>query len=361
MNLHASPEEIRPEIIYQDTRVSIRVRPLAGTTTIHLLKDAVYGTSGPRYRQRSQEEKLPHLTGPRFFELYTGSAQVATYCLSERMVRTPAGEIPGFYGRYLAVHPEHGGKGYGNLLKQQAVAYTERQLGAQPHVFYSYVEAANGRSMRISARNDFADRFTLEALLFSRLYPKPDSRAHRLSPAQIPALQQMLNAHYGDHTLVTLDQIGYGGNYFVLREGEEIIAGVQANPVRWQICSMPGLSGKLIMHLFPRWGLTRRLVNPADYRFAALEGFYVKAGREPELIPLLEAVLAHLRLTSAMAVLDQRSPYARLLKQSGNLGIMNALKKPIYTKVMVKATHCDLLAISGNPPRPAYTSAFDYS
>jgi RimJ/RimL family protein N-acetyltransferase len=63
--------------------------------------------------------------------------------------------VTGFYGRYLSVHPDHGGKGYGRLLKREAVAYVAERT-PQPHVFYSYIEEANGRSMRLSTGEGFS-------------------------------------------------------------------------------------------------------------------------------------------------------------------------------------------------------------
>jgi hypothetical protein len=124
---------------------------------------------------------------------------------------------------------------------------------------------------------------------------------------------------------------------------------------------MPGLAGKLVMHVAPRLPVLRRLVNPDRYAFAALEALYVQPGREAALLPLLEGVLAELGYTSALLMADVHAPVAQWLKHSGRLGIMNALKKNIFTKVMAKANGLALDQVKAFPAQPVYTSAFDYT
>lgn len=100
----------------------------------------------------------------------------------------------------------------------------------------------------------------------------------RLPAARYPEVRQLMESAYGPYTLVQFDRLFYGGNYFVLEAGGEIVAGVQANPVRWRLVSMPGLSGKLIMHVVPHLPVMGRLIQPDRYAFAALEALYVRPG-----------------------------------------------------------------------------------
>lgn len=58
---------------------------------------------------------------------------------------------------------------------------------------------------------------------------------------------------------------------------------------------------------------------------------------------------------------DVHDPVAQGLKRSGRLGIMNALKKNIFTKVMAKANGLPPEAVKSFPAQPVYTSAFDYT
>lgn len=335
--------------------LQLTVSPVASAAAVALLQQTTYGTHGPQYRHTGQAEKVARITGPHFFELWRGEELAGTYCLSRRLVPTPAGAVPGYYGRYLAVAAAHQGHGYGHLLKQEAVRYIERtEVG--PHLFYSYVEGANVRSLRISAQTGFHALAQLEALAFGRLYPKLDPRFSQLSAAEQPAMRARLTAAYQGHALVQFDHLFDDGNYFVLRENGEIIAGVQANPVRWRIVAMPGISGKFMLRVLPHVPVLKRLINPARHEFAALEALYVQPGREPALLALLESVLAHFGYTSALVMLDTTSPLHGYLKNSGKLGLLQALKQPTYSQVLVK-----LDGLPQAPAPPLYASSFDYT
>ncbi|OUJ73645.1 GNAT family N-acetyltransferase [Hymenobacter crusticola] len=350
----------QPTCIYSKQQLSITVSPTASSAAVTLLQNTTYGTNGPKYSHTGQQKKVNHITGPYFFELRVGEEVVGMYCLSERVVQMPVGKVTGFYGRYLAIAPAHSGKGYGSLLKTEAVRYIERTTPA-PHVFYSYIEEANARSMQISVKEGFTSLAQLEALVFGRLYPKQDPRVERLPINDRNALLALLTTAYQSYSFVQFNHVYAGQNYFVLRENGEIIAGVQANPVVWRIVDMPGISGKIMLNMLPHLPILKRIINPKEYAFAALEAVYTKPGREQELFPLLESVLAHFQITSALLLLDVNAPLRQLLKSSGKLGILNSLKKNIYTEVMVKLNGLRLEEVKQSPDQPLYTSAFDYT
>jgi RimJ/RimL family protein N-acetyltransferase len=350
------------EIIFADSAPTLRlnISRTASPAGVALLQRTIYGTHGPQYSHTGQAEKVARVTGPYFFDLWAGLELVGTYCLSERVVRTPAGPVAGYYGRYLAVADAHRGRGYGHRLKQAAVRYIERTR-PQPQVFYSYIEEANVRSLKISAEAGFQPLAQLEALAFGRLYPRCDARFGQLAAAELPAMQATLAAAYAGHSLVQFDHLYDQQHYFVLREKGEIIAGVQANPVRWRIVAMPGLSGQLLLHVLPHVPVLRRLINPANHTFAALEALYVQPGREPELLVLLESVLAHFSYTSALVMLDTTSPLHTYLKSSGKLGLLQAIKQPTYSQVLAKLNGLSLGQLKQAPTQPLYASAFDYT
>jgi len=350
------------QLVFTDAARDLRltVGPVASPQGVALLRQTIYGTHGPQYSHTGQAEKVAQVEGPSFFDLWQGEALVGTYCLSERQVHTPAGAVPGYYGRYLAVAAAHRGHGYGHLLKQEAVRYIERTRPA-PQLFYSYVEGANARSLQISAKAGFRPLAQLEALAFGRLYPRRDLRCSQLPAAEQPAMRARLAAAYQAHLLVQFDHLFDQGNYFVLRENGEIIAGVQAHPVRWRIEAMPGLSGQILLRVLPHVPILKRLINPANHQFTALEALYVQPGREPELLVLLESVVAHFGYTSALMMLDTNSPLHRYLKGSGKLGLLQAIKKPTYSHVLGKLNGLALAQVKPAPTQPLYASAFDYT
>jgi hypothetical protein len=116
-----------------------------------------------------------------------------------------------------------------------------------------------------------------------------------------------------------------------------------------------------MLNVLPHIPILKRIINPKQYAFAALEAVYTKPGREQELFPLLESVLAHFQVTSALIMLDVNAPLSRQLKKSGQLGILNSLKKSIHTQVMVKLNGLEKQDVKQSPQQPLYTSAFDYT
>jgi hypothetical protein len=325
-----------------------------------LLQKTTYGTNGPRYSHAGHEKKILRIVGPYFFELRQGQELLGMYCLSERLIQMPVGRVTGFYGRYLAIGPAHSGQGYGTLLKQEAIRYID-DIKPEPHVFYSYIEASNEASVKISAREGFTTLAQLEALVFGRLYPKQDPRVSRLPVTELSSLLALLKTAYQQYSFVQFNHVYAGQNYFVLRENGEIIAGVQANPALWRIVEMPKLSGKIMLIVLPHVPVLKRIINPKEYAFAALEAVYTKPGREQELFPLLESVLAHFQITSTLIMLDVNAPLSQQLKKSGKLGILNSLKKSIYSQVMVKLKGLREQDVKQSPQQPLYTSAFDYT
>lgn len=348
------------EHIYTKGDVSITVSNTYSIEALTLLKKTIYGTSGPKYQHTGQENKIKSITSPYFFDLKENQKIVGTYCLSGRIVKIGSGNIDSFYGRYFAVNPASSGKGYGSLLITASNKYIESTV-KQPFLFYAYVEESNGRSMRIFNKESSTSIGLLEAIVFSRLYPKQDSKFVQLQDNEQSTLLSLLNDTYKDYSLVNFDHVFYKQNYFVLKENGEIIAGVQANPVLWRIVDMPGLSGKFILNILPFIPVLSRLINPHSYRFVALEAIYVKSGHEEELQTLIESVLHHFSVTSALLLLDINSPIYKMLKESGKLGIMNSLKKRIHTHVMAKANGVAINQIKQFPEQPIYTSAFDYT
>ena len=330
---------------------------MGGSSAEALLKRTVYGTNGVRYRHTGQEQKVSQLHNPRFFELVQDGQLIGLYCLDERQIQAGINPIKAFYGRYLAVDDQHKGKGYGRLLKKEAIQYVEKHV-AKPFVFYSYIEEKNTRSVAISAGEGFRSVAILKTFIFRRYSPRINPRFRQLALSQIPEICRLLERTYAKYTFRTFAHIGYQTNYFVLQEGDEIIAGIQANPVCWQFLNMPGLGGWAMMHLLPALSITRRFFNPANYAFVVLEGLYLKKGAENRLYALLESILAHFGLHSALWQIDTKDPHLPLLTDP-QAGALSGFQKDVRTHAMVKAMgiHEDQLALN----LPQYISCFDFA
>jgi RimJ/RimL family protein N-acetyltransferase len=345
-------------IVYEQDSLTIAATTQPDPVCIGLLQRADYGTNGIRYRQTGQEVKIHDLEKPMFFQLYERHELIGMYCLDERtLVMTETDAVTGFYGRYLAVEKQYAGRGYGHALKRQAIRYASATT-PKPHLFYSYIEAKNTRSLRISEREGFASVSMLATYIFRRYAPKRDNRFARLDKAELAGMSAKLSSYYIQHSYRTFAGIGYQDNYFVLEERGEIVAGIQANPVRWQFAQMPGIGGWITMNLLPQLSATKRFFNPENYSFLALEGLYLNAPRADLLFALLESVLAHFGMHSALWLLDQKDPANQLLGQTG-AGWLSGYQQNVTTHVMAKAV--DVPPAVYHTRNPLYVSSFDYA
>ncbi|MBD2703362.1 GNAT family N-acetyltransferase [Spirosoma sp. BT702] len=343
--------------IHQDGELTLSVSRKIAPEAVDLLKRTIYGTRGVRYQHTNQEAKIQDLTRPLFFHLRKAGQLIGTYCLDERSLELGSSLTTGFYGRYLAVNEAYSGNGYGRLLKQQAIAYVEQNTPS-PFLFYSYIEGKNERSIAISQKEGFESVATLKTYFFRRYSPFKDKRFIQATSADLLQMQPLLNQFYGSYGFKTFAHIGYKDQYFVLKEQGQIVAGVQANPVCWQFHQMAGWRGWILMNLVPLFSASRRFFNPARNEFLVLEGMYFQKGR-PELLPiLLESVLAHHNLHSAMCEIDQRDPLLQQLVDP-SMGLLSGLEKDVSTHVLIKAKGLSdsVLQIK----TPVYVSCFDYA
>ncbi len=343
--------------IYRNGESIITASRTIHPAAVDLLKRTIYGTKGVRYQHTNQETKIHDLSKPLFFYLRKAGELIGTYCLDERILSLESTQAAGFYGRYLAVDETHSGKGYGRLLKQQAIAYVEQHTPA-PFLFYSYIEGKNARSIAISQKEGFRSVAILKTYFFRRYSPIQDKRFSQATAADLRQLQPLLRQFYQSYRFKTFAQIGYQNQYFVLKEQGQIVAGVQANPVAWRFYQMPGVMGWVLMNLVPLFSVSRRFFNPARNEFAVLEGFFFQKGR-PELLPvLLESVLAHYGLHSAMCEIDQQDSLLELLLHP-SMGRLSGFERDVRTHVLVKSI--GLTEQVFDSKAPVYVSCFDYA
>jgi GNAT superfamily N-acetyltransferase len=347
---------VKKSVIYSEEKISVTVGKTFDNEIISLLKRTIYGTKSPKYQHTGQELKLKNLKSPIFFVLREQKRIIGFYCLCEREVSIGEEKYLGYYGRYLAVDEDYQRNGYGKLLKKVAADYVETN-STSPSILYSYIEENNIRSLSISKKLSFTSITTLETIIFSRLYPKADNRVTRINVEELPEILEKLESQNAHTILRTFENINYQNNYFVLKENGKIVAGLQANPTRWKIVEMEGIGGKILLKILPYTPILKRLINPEKYEFLAIEGIFIESNSVEYLYPLMEAVLYHFSVTSALIELDSKSPILEILKQRQDLGLLNALKNETKTHVMIKSFNCD----SPIPNGKAYVSSFDFT
>ncbi len=333
--------------------------PSAGVT--NLLLNNTIGTPGNSmvYRHCKTQVKLQHLPEPYFVSLRKKEAVLATCCFCKREEKGTTL----FYVRYFSFDEKfrkRGGQYLESPEKNSVIRNDIHQLlsgsyfgqTSPGNIFYAYLDPQNERSRRLTEEFGFRRVGSFASMVFSRLSPRSVASAGALSANEWAAFKEELTAFYRSHRFFTLENLFYQGNYFVLKEHGEIVAGLQANPEEWRVLEMPGIGGKLLMNVFPRFKPLQKIFSP-QYRFLSLEGIYYKSGKERALEKLFEHVLHHFGVYSAVICLDTTSPVYRFAKKL-DFGLMGMLKKEKLMDVVVKENG-PVISTTG----PFYISCFD--
>jgi hypothetical protein len=194
---------------------------------------------------------------------------------------------------------------------------------------------------------------------FSRVFPRVDPGVARITEDEKDLIRQQLAEFYKDFTFYTEDYLFYQNHYFVYRVDGNIVAGVQANPVEWEITEMPGVSGKIFKILMPYIPYVRRLFNPRKFSFVSLDAIFYTEGFAHLLIPLFESVLALQGVHTAITWHDKESPVLHTIRSLPRLGIFRKLTSVKPVDIRMRFNNLSDKEIEQFYKNPAYMLAFD--
>jgi len=229
------------------------------------------------------------------------------------------------------------------------------------HIMYAFVESMNERSKNIVNQAGYEYIRSFLTVAFSRFSPKPDRRVYKLTETDKSKMEELLLAFYREYSFFTNEYSFYGDKYYVLKEGDEIIAGVSAIPTSYKVYDVPGIWGWVMMNVLPVTPYFRRLFRPGEFRYIVFDAIYCKQGREDLLAPLFESVCAIEGFNTGLAWLDDRSELYDKVRTGVKMGVLNRMlnAKPglVYTKfINLTDEEKDCFYDA-----PAYISGFDFS
>jgi len=346
------------------------------------ISNTILGTPGGMlYRLKDSIKKLDELKNPFFLTLRKGHRLLGTVGLVHRMVKNANITYSSYYVRYFSIFAPMRSKSRSkkkespkrNLLlkqsnlKEKIVGFfnnmhdlNDKSMDKEiKTISYAFIEKENYRSMDFSSMIRYETVRELNAIFFSRFFPKEKKNVGRILPEEREKLIESLKEMYSEYTMFFTDNLFYNDQYFVLRQGDEIVAGVQANPVEFEIFEMPGFTGKVLMNILPKLPLLSRLFQPGKFRFAAFEGIYYKPGHERFLIPLFESVCAKYGMNIGVTWLDNGSMIFHHLKKIGRMGFFGKLKKTVPGAVRLKFFNVPEEERMNFCKKPAYISAYD--
>ena len=229
------------------------------------------------------------------------------------------------------------------------------------HIMYAFVESMNERSKNLVSQAGYEYIRSFLTVAFSRFSPKADLRVSKLNSGEKPVMEALLLDFYREYSFFTTDYSFFSDRYYVLKEGNEIIAGVTAIPTSYKVYDIPGIWGWVMMKVLPGIPYFRRLFRPGEFRYLVFDAIYCKKGREALLADLFESVCAAEGFNTALTWLDDRSVLYDKIRTEVKMGALNRMlnAKPglVYTR-FINFTEEDKDYFYD---APAYISGFDFS
>ncbi len=229
------------------------------------------------------------------------------------------------------------------------------------HIMYAFVESMNERSKNLVNQVGYEYVRSFLTVAFSRFYPKLHPDVALLTDAEKPKMNDLLLSFYKNYSFFTTEYAFYGNRYYILKNKDEIIAGVCAIPTTYKVYDVPGIWGWVMMKILPGIPLLRKLFKPGEFRYLVFDAIYCKKGEEPKLADLFESACAAEGFNTGLTWLDDRSELYDKLRTDVKMGALNRMlnAKPglVYTKFI------NLTEEEKNYfyDAPAYISGFDFS
>jgi hypothetical protein len=365
--------------------LEVRVSDNASEGILEILNHAVQGSEGGlRFQLRNIPERiLAYGDQIRFVSLYRKNKITGTVGSCYRMTGQGNLRYPSSHIRYLAfdsvyqsdiskkrrrreiIRPEKD-----DTFKQKTLEIFSkphlldfRQVNENDkHIMYAFIESMNERSKNLVNQVGYEYIRSFLTVAFSRFSPRPDSSVIKItSEDEKEKMRSLLLEYYHDYSLFFPDNVFYGDKYYVLKEGDEIIAGVSALPSVYKIYDMPGIWGWIYMKVLPRAPFFKRLFHPDEFRHLVFDAIYCTKGKENKLACLFESVCAIEGYYTGLTWLDDRSYLFDKLRAGVKMGALNRIlnAKPglVYTRFLnftekEKEYFYDA---------PAYISGFDFS
>jgi hypothetical protein len=364
--------------------LEVMVTDQANEGILNILNHAVQGSEGGlRFSlQNIATRILAYKDQIRFISLYRKNNITGTIGACFRISGQGALRFPSTYIRYLAFQSIYQSDSNWRSKKKSVIkpesddSFKQKTLEIfsnphllelpdvferDSHIMYAFVESMNERSKNLVHQAGYEYIRSFLTVAFSRFSPKPDSRVKRLEMDEKAKMNDLLLEFYRDYSFFSTDYAFYNDKYYILKEEEEIIAGVCAIPTSYKVYDVPGIWGWVMMKILPGTPYFRKLFRPGEFRYLVLDAIYCKKGREKVLASLFESACAAEGFHTGLTWLDDRSNLFDKIRTEVKMGALNRMlnAKPglVYTR---------FVNFTGEEKNrfydaPAYISGFDFS
>ncbi|MCD6202370.1 MAG: hypothetical protein J7K46_11250 [Bacteroidales bacterium] len=365
---------------YLDLEVDISERPTKDIFT--LLTDYILGTEGKlRYRQLDIRDRLAAIRETWFMSLRKYGRLLGTVGFVRRQAFNGKEKINTYYIRYFSikfsqVKKSKSGKSKkeltkkktprGSIIKEQVEEFmgqVEQHLkgvNETPSILYAYIEKENIPSMQMSKRMGYVTVCQMSQTYFSRFFPKQHPDVFAVRQEEKSVVLQKIRDFYKDYTLFQEEPLFYRNGYLVYRNQQgEIVAGIQAFEVNWEIVEMPGITGWFFLKVLPYIPLLRKFYDGHGFRFVAFEGLFYERGYEHVLSVLFESALCRFGLSLGIFWHDIKSPLVEIMRRMPRKGLFGKLVTAVPADVRMRFLKMTPGHIRLYHEKPVYVSAFD--
>jgi hypothetical protein len=365
--------------------LEVRVTDYANEGMLDILNHAVQGSEGGmRFQlQNIQARIAAYKDQIRFVSLYRKNKITGTVGSCYRITGQENLRYPSSHLRYLAFHSVYQSdiswkKRSTEIIKPEkddTFRQKTLEIFSKPHllgfkqvnendkhIMYAFIESMNERSKNLVSQAGYEYIRSFLTVAFSRFSPKTDSRVSKIStPEEKNKMESLLLEYYRGHSFFSTDYAFYGDKYYVLKEGEEVIAGVSAIPSSYKIYDMPGIWGWIYMKVLPRAPLFKRLFDPEEFRHLVFDAIYCQKGKEYLLADLFESVCASEGFFTGLTWLDDRSDLFDKLRSGVKMGALNRMLNAKPGLVYARFLNLTDKEKEYFYDAPAYISGFDFS
>jgi hypothetical protein len=346
-----------------------------------LLNEAVIGADGGmQYTMQNIAAKIKaYGSGIYFLTLYKKKNIIGVIGLCRRLTTTAGRIYSSTHLRYLTVKsafqtddatlPRDSGSHLKESFKHRLFSMFSKpyylaegsEESGEKHVMYAYAESKNERSKNLITQAGYEYVRSFLTVAFSRFSPVKDQRVSKLTPEEYPEMKEKLETFYYNYSFYTDEFNFFNDKYYVMRDGNEIVAGVSVIPTSYKMVNMPGIWGWILMKVMPETPYLKRLFRPGEFRYLVLSAIYCRQGNEDLLPDLFEAVCAEENFNTALTWLDDHSVLYDCLRTNRRMGTLNRILNAKPGLVYASFTNLTTEEKDRFYDSPAYISGFDFS
>ncbi|MDF1575897.1 MAG: hypothetical protein P1P86_11985 [Bacteroidales bacterium] len=230
-----------------------------------------------------------------------------------------------------------------------------------PSVIFAVIDQTNLRSMNFSTQMGLETIGSLAGFSFSRLRPRRSGRIEPVEESERGIILAQIREYYKDYSLFYPDSIFKNNDYYVIKKGGKMVAGLQIYQVSWKIVDFGSrLANRSagLLSLIP--GLRKR-VNKKELSFLAFDAIYCEPGNEKRLYELMEGVLERNGHYMAMIMMDQKSDLYRIFKSQKRLGLLHKVMGTHFADIRVRFNFLPEEVQQQFYERPTYIPTYDNS